>query len=284
MPYQRFQQSLIQVELGSLLDKNHPSPGRHDGGFLKSFMKIGIIQTRGIGDIIIALPIAAYFHRNGHEVIWPIDARFYDAFKKINSRITFVPVPHGNDEAYYLSTPLKILKEYRCDVIHCLYHQLGTAPISHPGLAACLKFDEYKYALTGVPFQEKWNLKINRDLESEKTLFTSLAIQKKYICIHSVGSEYEISDLALPPHWRETYQIINIDCRTSSVFDWIYTLEQADKLVLVDSCVANLVEQLNLPNEKYFLLRSPIKATPVMKNGWKFISPAHNFVLPEKNR
>lgn len=246
-------------------------------------MKIGIIQTRGIGDIIITLPIAAYFQKNGHEVIWPIDARFYEAFKKATSKITFVPVPPGNDEAYYLSIPLKILQEQKCDSIYCLYHQLGTIKISHPGFAACLKFDEYKYAVTGVPFQEKWNLKIHRDLEREKALFKSLRTQKKYICIHSVGSEYEVSDLALPPHWRDTYQIINIDSRTSSVFDWIYTLERADKLVLVDSCMANLVEQLNLPNEKYFLLRSPIKSTPVMKNGWKFLSPAHNFVLPEKN-
>jgi len=37
-------------------------------------MQIGLIQTRGIGDIIIALPIADFFTAKGYKVTWPIDA------------------------------------------------------------------------------------------------------------------------------------------------------------------------------------------------------------------
>jgi len=40
---------------------------------------------------------------------------------------------------------------------------------------------------------------------------------------------------------------------------------------MIDSCFSNLVEQLNLPMEKYFVLRSPMQYTPVMKNGWIFL-------------
>lgn len=59
---------------------------------------------------------------------------------------------------------------------------------------------------------------------------------------------------------------------TDSPFDWIYTLEGAARLLLLDSCFCNLVEQLNLPNEKYLVLRSYVEATPVMKNGWQFVA------------
>lgn len=44
-------------------------------------MRIGLVQTRGIGDIIIALPIAQSFVNDGHEVFWPIDSRFVSSFQ-----------------------------------------------------------------------------------------------------------------------------------------------------------------------------------------------------------
>jgi hypothetical protein len=40
---------------------------------------------------------------------------------------------------------------------------------------------------------------------------------------------------------------------------------------MIDSAFANLVEQLNLPNEKYMMLRSPGLLTPVHRNGWRFL-------------
>ena len=51
-----------------------------------------------------------------------------------------------------------------------------------------LKFDEYKYAMTGVPFQEKWKLRIKRDAEREEALFQSLEITRPYVLVHDTGS------------------------------------------------------------------------------------------------
>ena len=34
--------------------------------------KLGIIQTRGLGDIHIALPIAFFYKKKGFEIYWPI--------------------------------------------------------------------------------------------------------------------------------------------------------------------------------------------------------------------
>lgn len=247
-------------------------------------MKIGLIQTRGIGDIIIALPIADYFRKQGHEVFWPIDARYVDMFRSVAPMVNFIAVTPGNDLAYYVQTPDEMLRRQGCNHIYCLYHQLGTLKVANPGLAACLKFDEYKYGVTGVPFREKWNLQLRRDRMREKQLFDSLNLTKPYICIHSIGSDDISAEFALPAPWQRDYMIVRIAERTTSVFDWTYALEKASKLILVDSCIANLVEQLNLPNEKYFLLRSPGAGTPVMKNGWKIISPQHQFLMPEQQQ
>jgi hypothetical protein len=64
--------------------------------------------------------------------------------------------------------------------------------------------------------------------------------------------------------------LIRMDALTDDPFDWLMTLAIASKLVLIDSCFSNLVEQMNLPKEKYLIARSAIRFTPVYKNGWQF--------------
>jgi hypothetical protein len=58
--------------------------------------RIGFIQTRGIGDIIIALPIADAFIEQGCEVYWPIDAAFVSAFAAAKPEVRFLPVAGGS--------------------------------------------------------------------------------------------------------------------------------------------------------------------------------------------
>ncbi|MEO8038652.1 MAG: hypothetical protein ABI794_07770 [Betaproteobacteria bacterium] len=238
---------------------------------------IGLIQTRGIGDIIIALPIATRFVERGDRVIWPVDSRYRGFFQKAAPWIEFLDVPHGRfaqDAAeYFHGEPHRILTLRGCDQIFSLYSRLAIPGLDavDAGLADSLKFDEYKYALTGVPFLEKWNLRIERDPAREIALFESLELDAEYICIHRRGHDHRF-EIALPEAWHERYRIVEVDERTESPFDWLYTLEGAAKLVLVDSCFANLVEQLGLPAEKYFLLRSTVPFTPVLRNAWTFLT------------
>jgi hypothetical protein len=174
---------------------------------------------------------------------------------------------------FFYEDPKALLEQAGCERVHILHHRLALPGIQvvEKGLAQSLKFDEYKYAVTGVPFGRKWTLEIERDLARETALFDSLGITREYICVHQQGHDHKF-EFALPEEWRRDYQIVEIVPRTDSPFDWIYTLEGAAKLILLDSCFSNLVEQLNLPNEKYLILRSYADSTPVMKNGWNFMS------------
>jgi hypothetical protein len=248
---------------------------RFEGDLPDIMSTIGFIQTHGIGDVIIGLPIATWFVERGHRVVWPVSDRCCRAFQEAAPWVEFLPVPAGLETSdptgYYYLTPRGMLEAAGCDVIHSLYSKLTLPGVDavDARLAQSLKFDEYKYALTGVPFAEKWNLRIVRNDAREQALHASLDIRGPYIVTQSSGRETR-SRFALPQEWTDQCRVIEIDERTDSPFDWIHTLEHARRLVLVDSCFANLVEQLNLPVEKHFVFRSTVPFTPVLRNAWHF--------------
>lgn len=230
--------------------------------------RIGLIQTRGIGDIIIALPIADFFIRQGYDVFWPIDEQIVPAFQQVKPEVNFIAVIKGAGDL--LEKPLNILQQHDCERVIILYSYLKHAEVYDKSLLRSLKFDEYKYAISGVPFSNKWNLILHRDHERELALYNKLGITKPYICVHLKGTEFK-ANITLTQSWINNFQIIEVDKITDNPFDWLYTFENAAKLVFIDSCFSNLVEQLNLTNEKYLILRSVCSLTPVMKNGWRYL-------------
>ena len=236
--------------------------------------RLGIIQTRGIGDIIIALPIADHYIANGYEIYWPIDERYCAMFKPIKPSINFVPVPHRDppDYDYFLTEPLDLLRQYQCEKTLILYSYLGEKNIADPRLTRSLKFDEYKYAIAGVPFERKWTLDYTRDLDREHSLFEKLDIDGEYACVHDQAWTMKDS-VEVTTEMTGGLPVVRISALTDSIFDWRLVIERAAKLIMVDSCYANLVEQLNLENDKSLILYSPVSYTPVFKNGWKFVFP-----------
>jgi hypothetical protein len=236
--------------------------------------RVGIIQTRGIGDIVIALPIAAWFARGGHSVFWPVDERWQAFLQEAAPYVTFLPVPQVADAASYLVTlPQAALEQSGVDETFMLYSALsnvGGIKVQNERYPEFMQFDQYKYALTHVPFSEKWNLEIVRNRRREEELFDSLGIGRDFVCVHPRSANFA-PDVTIPPEWESTHDVVEIDERSASPFDWILTMERASKLVFIDSCFANLAEQLNLPMEKYLILRSPGPATPVFKNGWIYL-------------
>lgn len=234
--------------------------------------RIGLVQTRGVGDIVIALPIADHFLELGYEVVWPVDERFVEFLARANPGVEFIGVPPG-DTDYFLTRPLRIIGERECDRTVILYSFLSTAMVYDPRLSASLKFDEYKYAIAGVPFRKKWDLSIARDVEREDRLFESLGVSGDYVCFHGQSSDMPEA-LKLPASMADGMQVVEMTRRSDdeSPFDWLLTMERAAKLVLIDSCFANMAEQLAIPAPKTFILKNPVAFTPVLKNDWKFVS------------
>jgi hypothetical protein len=71
----------------------------------------------------------------------------------------------------------------------------------------------------------------------------------------------------IPQDW----QTIEIDQQTDSVFDWLKILEGAQSLIMIDSVFANLVDQMHIGDDRYFIQRSHIGLTPVQGGHWTWI-------------
>jgi hypothetical protein len=233
--------------------------------------RVGLIQSDGIGDIVIGLPIAKAFADAGAEVFWPVNEKHVSFFAPAAPYVTFIPVPRNNPEDFFIGIPRAELRARGCEEVYVLYIRIlqDDRHLQRKDLIDHLKFDEYKYAAAGVPFSRKWQLEIKRDMDREMALHRSLGIRGPYVCVHRRGHDV-VANFGVPEDWR-SYQMVEVEELTDSPFDWIYTFEQASKIVCIDSCFSNIVEQLNLPNEKHLILRLPNPYMPVMKNGWQFI-------------
>lgn len=239
--------------------------------------KIGIIQSRGLGDLIIALPIALHYREQGYDqILWPICEEFMSTMTKAAPWVTWIPLKTTRDGSFFYFHAYNNLKYRDCDDIVCLYQYLSNQPeLSDPDLFPILKFDQYKYAVAGVPFKNKQRLSecITRNPAAELELYRRLvdsANRTGYIVVHDQGSDRRIE-----LDWSEAeaagYQVIHIqEGITDNIFDWLMILEGAETLYLIDSCFSNMVDGLDLHRDKWFIRRSKMDLTPVLLSDWQY--------------
>jgi len=249
-------------------------------------MKRGIIQSRGLGDIVIALPIAHYYHSQGDEIYWPICEEFLPSFKDTVPWVNWMPMKTDPQGLFFLQEPLRLFKENGIDEEEALYlyQYLNSSPeLTDPELFSILKFDQYKYWVAGVPFINKWHLAecVTRNKKREYEFKKSLKLKKPYAVVHLRGSDFHANiDLS----WLENDQIINIDDhKTDSIWDWLGVLEEADAFVGVDSVFANMVDSLQIPIPNlYWLRRSPWDLTPVLGSSWTIVPTTLPLAEPQR--
>lgn len=232
--------------------------------------RLGIIQSRGLGDLIIALPIARWYADQGWDIHWPICEEFYPSMKQGAPWVKWIPIP-ADTGAFFYDVPMQRLKNFKCDEIICLYQALTGHKFHEEKYFQHTKFDQYKYIKAEVPFNEKWNLAqcITRDPQREQALYDRLVTNPNYVVVHLEGSDHTATwDPAMVP---EGWQTLYITPETDSIFDWLKILEGAQSLVMVDSVFANLVDQLAIGDDRYFIARSHIGLTPVQGQHWTWL-------------
>lgn len=240
--------------------------------------KLGIIQSRGIGDILIAIPIAGHYHQQGHEIYWPICEEFVSHIEHSVPWVNWVPVPTDPQGNFFYNTPTAYLTHLGVTDTICLYQSLTSHPeFSQRPEFQIMSFDQYKYSVAQVPFLDKWRLPeyITRNTERETQLFDQVTSGKPYVVTHLRGSNFnaqvEVRDWVPSDDW----DIIDITERTDSVWDWLTVLERAEAIVTVDSVFANLVDQMGIAKtvDCYFVPRSHIQLTPVLGGNWSILDP-----------
>ena len=88
------------LPISMLIAPSLPAPGTLARD--QSRRTLGLEQTRGIGDIIIALPIAKWYHDRGVKVYWPIDERFFGSFNRAVDYVEFLPFSFKRGRPYGL--------------------------------------------------------------------------------------------------------------------------------------------------------------------------------------
>jgi len=245
--------------------------------------KLGIIQSRGLGDIILALPIAKHYHDQGCLVHWPIAEEWVKQFQKHAPWVKWIPLVVDQGLFFY-DIPMERLKNFGCEEIICLYQSLSTHPeFSSVPWFQIQKFDEYKYTKAGVPFRKKWTLHecIERDHVTEKALYDRLVKKDLYYVTHLEGSSYktEVDLSSLPANWQ---RIDITEFASSSIFDWLTIIERAQAVICLDSVIANMVDQLDIPVDKYWVPRSHIHLTPVLGSSWTILDPPADSLAAQK--
>jgi hypothetical protein len=133
-------------------------------------------------------------------------------------------------------------------------------------------FDQYKYIRAGVPFLKKWELSkyITRNPKRELELYNKLVQNENYVVVHLQGSDHRAAyDPQIIPEPWQTIEITQLP--GYNLQDWLMIMERAQSLVLVDSVYANLVDQLHIGEDRYFIQRSHIGLTPVQGGHWTWL-------------
>lgn len=236
--------------------------------------KLGLIQSRGIGDICLALPIAKYYYDQDWSVHWPVCEEFWPSFRDTAPWVNWIPLPTDTAGKYFYFEPKRRLEALKCDEIIPLYQSLNVIPeLSNVPWFQIQKFDEFKYTRAAVPFIKKWSLSecITRNAKREQSLYDTVVKQPLYYVTHTVGSSFksdpDVSEL--PSEWQR----IEITELTDCVFDWLKIIEGAQALIMLDSVYANIVDQMQIPVEKYWIPRSHIHLTPTLGMQWNILDP-----------
>ena len=235
--------------------------------------RLGIIQSRGLGDLVIALPIAYHYHQEGWEIIWPILDEFVPSMSKAAPWVKWVPLPYDAQGHYFYNVPMERLKNFKVDEVMCLYQALTGHKFHEETCFQYTSFDQYKYIKAGVPFIKKWQLAqcITRDTQREQALYDRVVTNPNYVVVHLEGSDHraKFDHSIIPAGW----QTIEITAQTDCIFDWLRVLEGAQSLIMVDSVFANLVDQLAIGDDRYFIPRSHVGLTPVQGQHWEWLKP-----------
>ena len=235
--------------------------------------KLGIIQTRGLGDIIIALPIALHFHEQGYHVHWPVVDSWVEQLSAQAPWVKWIPIKPDQGPFFY-DTPRERLKNFGCDEIICLYQALTGHPefINEPWFQHT-GFDQYKYIKAGVAYKDKLRLPqcITRDTAREQALYNQLIGQDSspYIVTHLSSSEQTVryDPEIIPQGWR----VINISDQ-GRIFDWLKIIEGAEVIIMTDSVFANLVDGFDLQGpERYFIPQHHIQLSATFLGNWSYL-------------
>lgn len=228
----------------------------------------GIIQTRGLGDVMIALPIARHYWEQGLQPVWPILSHWVEQMRHYAPWVEWIPIEQDHGPFFY-DKPKFMLEHRGIKDIICFYNALTNHKFHEVEYFQHNKFDQFKYVHAGVPFLKKWTLSncIQRDSQREHALYQKVVgtDTRPYVLCHLKSSEQTVripADL-IPKEYRR------IDITDQGwVLDWLGVIQNASAVVMTNSVFVNVTDQMGFDLERYYIPQHHIQLTPVFGQTW----------------
>lgn len=135
-----------------------------------------------------------------------------------------------------------------------------------------LKIDEIFYQLAGVPLENKWKeFYVQRDTEKEKQVFKNLGLKDgdRYIFVHDDKDRKITKNLP-------GLKVIKPWNREFSIFDYLYTIENAEQIHCINSAFFALIDCIGINKMAMFLhyYSRPDREefqVPILGSNWEII-------------
>lgn len=218
----RLKRSYLPVLITSILD-------------IEKYQKVLIIQQGAVGDILIVMPIAEYYHKQGFIVEWLCPQKFHSMFDYID-----FAKPVVKDSGNYKKVIDLSFGQDRNSRVHRLWVRRQ---------AKIDSFVTFKYELAGVNLKNLRQLNYKRNEQKEAELFNIVVGDNTelYSLVHSnstYGGTVEINT---------AYRKIDFKpIGDYTIFDWRKVIEGAKEIHCIDSSLLNFVDGLDVLAELYY--------------------------------
>lgn len=226
--------------------------------------KLLLIQPGAFGDIIVCAPIAKWYADKGYEVYWPIREKFMSVLKE-----------------FPYVTPLILSEEtlhddwLRSDVLHILpmtknYDKvinLADRGPHAPAQGLYESFEQCKYRLAEVPFEEKHKLQWTRDKKREDEIYDRYVKSSEYVFVHNTSSNKE--RVAIPTSVNKPIVLCD-DPEGYNIFDWYKVAINASEIYCTESSIWAFLDGIvnDTIEERYLLPRNKMSGSTV-SSYWK---------------
>jgi len=193
--------------------------------------RILIHQPGQFGDIVICLPIAYWYFRQGSTVDWLCPRKFHGLFRNID-----------------YCTPVESHQGVYDQVIDLSFGIIRGTSVDEWWTETRSRWQSFinaKYYLAGIPVYERWQIRWERNEKREDALYKMIVAKHgaDYILCHEQsGTRVNIPINPETSNMPNLPRVIFEPIEDYNVFDWYKVVLEAFEVRCIDSALCNFVE------------------------------------------
>jgi hypothetical protein len=224
-----------------------------------------IYHHLGLGDHIICNGLVREYSKQFSEIIIFCKQHNYESVSFMFSDLKNLRILIGDDN--YVLNYLRTIPEQ--NIIRIGYTGYNWGNLN-------LNFERTFYFQAGLDFNKRWDsFKLIRDKNKEIQLFNVFGFkEKEYIFVHQ---DKERNFLIDNKYLKNKKIIFMEKGLTLNIFDYLYLIENATEVHVIESCLAFIIDSLQLQEDKNLFIhrysrKIPLFEIPTYKKNWNIIN------------